>query len=98
MPAVISIVGHSGSGKTTLIVKLVGELKKRGYKIGTIKHAAHGFDVDREGKDSQKHKAAGADTVILASPDNMAMIKSGAFNGLNDLKPYVNDLVAKPSR
>jgi len=49
---IISIVGKSNSGKTTLLEKLIPELVKRGYRVATIKHNVHGFDVDHEGKDS----------------------------------------------
>jgi len=55
-PPLISIVGKSDAGKTTLLEKLVGELKTRGYLIGTIKHDVHGFEIDHEGKDSWRHK------------------------------------------
>ena len=61
MPPIISIVGNSNSGKTTLIEKLIPELKKRGYRVGVIKHAHHGFNIDKKGKDSWRHKVEGAD-------------------------------------
>ena len=60
MPPVISIVGKSESGKTTLIERLIPELKRRGYRIGIVKHAHRGFDMDRKGKDSYRHRQAGA--------------------------------------
>ena len=60
IPAIVSIVGPSGSGKTTLLEKLIPELVNRGLKVGTIKHDVHGFDMDRPGKDSWRHKRAGA--------------------------------------
>ncbi len=72
---VVSIVGTSGSGKTTLLEKIVKELVKKGYSVGTIKHDAHGFEIDREGKDSWRHKKAGAETVALSSPGKLAVIK-----------------------
>ncbi|MEW6455482.1 MAG: molybdopterin-guanine dinucleotide biosynthesis protein B [Acidobacteriota bacterium] len=75
MIPIICIVGKSDSGKTTLIEKLIPELKKRGFKIGTIKHDIHGFDVDREGKDSYRHKKAGASFVLITSPKKIALIK-----------------------
>ncbi|OGQ40569.1 MAG: molybdopterin-guanine dinucleotide biosynthesis protein B, partial [Deltaproteobacteria bacterium RIFCSPLOWO2_01_FULL_42_9] len=71
----VSIVGKSGSGKTTLLEKVVAELTKRGYRVGTIKHDVHGFEIDHEGKDSWRHKMAGAKTVVLSSPDRVAVIK-----------------------
>ena len=69
MGPIVSIVGKSGSGKTTLLEKVVAELTKRGYNVGTIKHDVHGFEIDYEGKDSWRHKKAGAKTVVLSSPD-----------------------------
>jgi molybdopterin-guanine dinucleotide biosynthesis protein B len=75
MIPIISIVGTSDSGKTTLIEKLVPELVRRGYRVATIKHDVHGFEVDREGKDSWRHKQAGAHTVIISSPKKLALIR-----------------------
>lgn len=75
MIPIISIVGKSDSGKTTLIEKLVPELARRGYRIATVKHDVHGFEVDREGKDSWRHKQAGAHTVIISSPQKVALIR-----------------------
>lgn len=75
MIPIISIVGKSDSGKTTLIEKLVPELTRRGYRIATIKHDIHGFEVDREGKDSWRHKQAGAHTVVISSPQKVALIR-----------------------
>ena len=72
---IISIVGKSDSGKTTFIEKLVPELTRRGYSIATVKHDVHGFEVDREGKDSWRHKRAGAHTVIISSPNKVALIR-----------------------
>ncbi|MBW2591283.1 MAG: molybdopterin-guanine dinucleotide biosynthesis protein B [Deltaproteobacteria bacterium] len=92
MPQIISIVGKSGSGKTTLLEKLVAELKKRGYKIGTIKHASEGFDIDKKGKDSWRHKQAGADTVVVASAGQIAMVKNESYETLDDLEKYFPDM------
>ena len=75
MIPIISIVGKSDSGKTTLIEKLVPELVRRGYRVATVKHDVHGFEVDREGKDSWRHKQAGAHTVIISSPQKIALIR-----------------------
>ena len=75
MPCIVSIVGKSDSGKTTLLEKLVGEIKGRGYRVGSIKHDTHGFEIDHEGKDSWRHKKAGSAAVIISSPDKMALIK-----------------------
>lgn len=75
MIPVVSIVGRSNTGKTTLIEKLITELKRRGYRVGTIKHNSHGFDIDHEGKDSWRHKKAGAQVTIIASPHRVAVIE-----------------------
>jgi molybdopterin-guanine dinucleotide biosynthesis protein B len=73
---VVSIVGASNSGKTTFIIKLISELKSRGYKVASIKHTSHGFDIDRPGKDSYRHAEAGAEAVIVVSKDKIAMVKN----------------------
>ena len=75
-PPVVSVVGTSNAGKTTLTVKLIRELKRRGYRIATIKHDVHGFEMDKPGKDSWKHAEAGSECVVLSSPQKLAMIRS----------------------
>ena len=92
MPQMISIVGRSQSGKTTLIEKLIPALKRRGYKIGTIKHSHHIFDFDKTGKDSWRHKDAGAETVIIASPGKIAMVKNDYLGSLDGLQRFFDDL------
>jgi molybdopterin-guanine dinucleotide biosynthesis protein B len=92
MPQIISVVGNSKSGKTTLIEKLIPELKNRGYRIGTIKHTSHGFDMDKKGKDSWRHKAAGADTVIVASQKRIVMVKDENFAGFEHIGKYFDDV------
>lgn len=71
---IVAIVGRSGSGKTTLLEKLLPELKRRGYRVGTIKHHVHAFEIDREGKDSWRHARAGAESVALVSPHKLAFV------------------------
>jgi len=75
MIPIVSFVGKSDSGKTTLLEKLLPELTRRGYRIATVKHDTHGFEVDREGKDSWRHKRAGAHTVVISSPQKVALIR-----------------------
>jgi len=75
MIPIVSIVGKSDSGKTTLIEKLISELVRRGYRVATVKHDVHGFEVDQEGKDSWRHKQAGAHTVVISSPSKLALIR-----------------------
>ena len=76
MSKVINIVGSSSNvGKTYLIEGLIKELKNRGYSIATIKHDVHGFDIDKKGKDTYKHREAGSETVIISSKNRLAIIK-----------------------
>ena len=76
MSKVINIVGSSSNvGKTYLLEGLIKELKVRGYSIATIKHDVHGFDIDKKGKDTYKHREAGSETVIISSKNRLAMIK-----------------------
>ena len=75
MIPVISFVGRSNCGKTTYLEKIIRELKSRGYRVGTIKHDVHGFEIDKPGKDTWRHSQAGADVVCISSPTKMAMIK-----------------------
>lgn len=70
---ILCFVGRSNSGKTTLIERLIPELVQAGYRVATIKHAGHGFELDTEGKDSWRHKRAGASTVIVLSKGSLAM-------------------------
>lgn len=93
MTSVVSIVGQSDSGKTTFIEKLIPELRNRGYKTGVLKHAHHGFDMDREGKDSWKYQKAGADTVMVASAGKLALVKTIPDNGsLDEILKYFSDM------
>ncbi|MEO5337901.1 MAG: molybdopterin-guanine dinucleotide biosynthesis protein B [Magnetospirillum sp. WYHS-4] len=71
---VLGIVGWSGAGKTTLLVRLIPELVGRGLKISTVKHTHHDFDIDRTGKDSYRHREAGAGEVLVASERRWALM------------------------
>ncbi len=71
---VIGLAGWSGAGKTTLIVRLIPELKARGVSVSTLKHAHHNFDVDQPGKDSFRHREAGAHEVLIASSNRFALM------------------------
>ncbi|WP_426957919.1 molybdopterin-guanine dinucleotide biosynthesis protein B [Muricoccus radiodurans] len=71
---VIGLAGWSGAGKTTLLTKLIPVLAGRGLSVSTIKHAHHGFDVDRPGKDSYLHREAGASQVLVASSLRWALM------------------------
>lgn len=72
---VVSVVSKKSGGKTTLLEKLISELKARGYRVGTVKHDTHGFDIDHKGKDTWRHKQAGADSVAISSPWKVSLIK-----------------------
>lgn len=71
MAHVIGITGYANSGKTTLIARLISIFSSRGLKTASVKHAAHGYDLDQPGRDSWLHYNAGADQVIVVGPDSM---------------------------
>jgi molybdopterin-guanine dinucleotide biosynthesis protein MobB len=92
MPLIVSFVGRSESGKTTLIEKLIPVLRRRGFRVGTIKHTHHSPELDRSGKDSARHLAAGASTVVLASSGQIQLVKTGVNGGLDGLLRYFDDV------
>lgn len=71
---IIGISGWSGNGKTTLLDKLIPQLNDRGFTVSTLKHAHHKFDIDHEGKDSYRHREAGAQEVMISSSNRWALI------------------------
>jgi molybdopterin-guanine dinucleotide biosynthesis protein B len=75
VPPVVSVVGKSGVGKTTALERVIAELKSRGYRVGTVKHDSHGFEVDKPGKDSWRHARAGSDAIVISGPRKMALIR-----------------------
>ena len=94
---VIGFAGYSGAGKTALVEALVMLMKQRGLRVSVIKHAHHDFDVDREGKDSWRHRKAGAYEVLLASDRRMALMREyeqpaqlGVHDMLAQLDPSVD--------
>jgi molybdopterin-guanine dinucleotide biosynthesis adapter protein len=90
-PEIITIVGKSNSGKTTLLEKLITNLTQKGYKIGSVKHAHDGFEMDKEGKDSWRHKKAGAASTLVISQDKIAMIKNDNTSYLEKMQAYLAD-------
>ena len=70
----IAIAGYSGSGKTTLIEKVIPRLVVDGYRVSLIKHAHHEFDLDVPGKDSHRHRMAGASEVMVSSSNRWALM------------------------
>ena len=99
---IIALVGKPDSGKTTLLEKLLPELNRRGYRIGTVKHHVHKFEMDKEGKDTWRHKQAGASTVALSSPTGLGIIRDvdhdQAIEELLDRYYYDVDLVIAEQR
>ncbi len=91
--SIFGLVGWSDSGKTTLMVRLLPELVDRGYRVSSMKHSHHGFDVDRPGKDSYRHREAGATEVLVASSRRWALMHE-----LRDApEPAVETLIARMS-
>lgn len=90
LPPVVGVVGFKNAGKTTLLERLVAELVRRGRVVRTIKHAHHAVDLDTEGKDSWRHRAAGAASV--------AVVSAGRWAVLHELRgadpPSVDEVVA----
>ena len=82
---IIGLAGWSGSGKTTLITKVLPRLIARGHTVSTLKHAHHGFDLDKPGKDSFMHRASGATEVIISSERRWAVLHELRDEGEWDL-------------
>ena len=91
---ILGLAGWSGSGKTTLITGLIAGLVERGITTSTIKHAHHEFDVDKKGKDSFKHRVAGAHEVLVGSTRRWALMHELK----NQVEPSLEDLLIKMSR
>ena len=72
---VVGFAGYSGSGKTTLVEKLIPVLKLRGLRVSVVKHAHHRFDIDHPGKDTHRHREAGAFEVVVASQNRLALMR-----------------------
>ena len=92
MRNVIGICGYHNSGKTTLIEKLIKWLKNDGYKIATIKNIPKKFSIDTEGKDTWKHRQAGASVVVASSPDETAFIFKRGME-LKEIADILNEIV-----
>lgn len=72
---IVGMAGFSGSGKTTLIERLIPELRRRGLRVSVVKDARHGFDMDIPGKDTFRHREAGAFEVVVASRERLALLR-----------------------
>jgi len=94
MTPIVSIVGWSGSGKTVLLEKLIPEMVRRGYRVATAKHHPHEFDIDYEGKDTWRHRQAGAACTIISSQKRLAMIRDMDHDAsLNELRDrFITDV------
>ena len=88
---VVCIAGRSGAGKTTLIEQLIPALKALGLRVSVVKHAHHGFDIDHRGKDTWRHREAGAFEVVAASNQRLALMRE--FEQTTDLS--VHQLIAE---
>jgi molybdopterin-guanine dinucleotide biosynthesis protein B len=89
---IFGLAGWSGSGKTTLVTALIPEFVARGLTVSTIKHAHHGFDIDQPGKDSWRHRQAGASEVMVVSQRRWALIhelRDEPEPGLDTLLPRI---------
>ena len=93
MQRIIGVCGFKNSGKTTLVEKLVQNLTALGYKISTVKHAHHDFDIDHEGRDSFRHRKAGASEVAVISQNRFAIMNE--LRG--DQPPTLEEILAKLS-
>lgn len=87
----IGFAAYSGTGKTTLIEKLILRLKEAGLRLAVIKHDAHGFDIDHEGKDTWRFTKAGSDMTIIASAQQTACIEQGE-KPFNEVAALVHDV------
>ncbi len=88
---IFGLAGWSGSGKTTLLVRLIPALTAHGLSVSTVKHAHHNFDIDRPGKDSFRHREAGATEVMVASGHRWALMRE--HRGATE--PTLPDLLAR---
>jgi molybdopterin-guanine dinucleotide biosynthesis protein MobB len=85
------IVGGKNNGKTTLMTHLIRSLTERGYSVSTVKHAHHAFDVDRPGKDSHRHREAGAREVLVSSGARWALMHELR----DEAEPQLDDLIPR---
>ncbi|MBU8909892.1 MAG: molybdopterin-guanine dinucleotide biosynthesis protein B [Desulfobacterales bacterium] len=91
-PKIITIVGKSNSGKTTFLEKLIFLLTDRGYKIGSVKHAHDGFEMDKEGKDSWRHRKAGARASLVITQNEAAVVKDDKTGYIEKMRSYLFDM------
>jgi molybdopterin-guanine dinucleotide biosynthesis protein B len=91
----VHIVGRKNSGKTTLMVELIGEFTARGLRVGSIKHTHHRHELDVPGKDSFRHRDAGASPVVILSPNMTAVFRprpaGSGDESYASIDPYFHD-------
>ncbi len=90
---VVGFAGYSGSGKTTLVEQLIAALKTQGLRVSVVKHAHHSFDIDHAGKDTHRHRSAGAFEVVVASNKRLALVREYE----REAEPNVHQLIAEIS-
>lgn len=86
---IVAVVGFSGSGKTRLVVRLIGELGRRGLRVAALKRCSHSFALDTEGKDTADFAAAGADGTAMVSPEGWAALGRGPVDDLPRLAAHL---------
>lgn len=94
---VFGVTGWRNSGKTTLVVNLVKILTARGYRVTTIKHAHHAFDIDKPGKDSFQHREAGASEVMIVSNQRWALLHELQTANNREQEPSLDEALSKLS-
>lgn len=88
---VVGFAGYSGAGKTTLLERLIPALKRLGQRVSVVKHAHHKFDIDHPGKDTYRHREAGAFEVVVASDQRLAVMREFEV----PVEPDVHQLLAE---
>lgn len=89
-PVVAFVAERSGTGKTTLLLKVLALLKERGYRVGTVKHALHEIQLDKEGSDSWRHAQAGADICVIAGRGILATLRKVEQPSLEEALAHVS--------
>lgn len=93
MIPVIGFVGYSNSGKTLVVANMIRILSSRGYRVASLKHASHGYDIDTPGKDSWQHYESGAEKVVVVGPSSFTIHQRCSTPPiLNDILNVVNDV------
>lgn len=91
---VVGFAGYSGAGKTTLVERVIADLRARGLRVSVVKHAHHRFDIDQPGKDSWRHRQAGAFEVLVVSDQRLALMREFEQPGAPDIHAMLAELDA----